>query len=226
MASTRVRSHAKNHTMAAFCRSYIQGGVVFEQLFDILIFMTGTHKEKVLTFYRSHKRMPSISEVMKLCGFSSRSSAHYVVQKLVSEGVIDKDASGRIIPASSMHNLPLVGHIRAGFAAPAEEELADTISVGEYLIRRPEASFLLEVAGDSMEDAGIHEGDMVIFERTHDYKPGNIVVALTEDGYTLKYLRKKGSTYYLEAANEKYPDIYPKEGEILGVVTSTFRKYV
>lgn len=77
-----------------------------------------------------------------------------------------------------------------------------------------------------MEDAGIHEGDMVVFERTHDYKPGQIVVALTEDGYTLKYLRKRGATYYLEAANEKYPDIFPKEGEIIGVVTATFRKYV
>ena len=77
-----------------------------------------------------------------------------------------------------------------------------------------------------MEGAGIYEGDMVVFERTHSYKPGDIVVARTEDGYTLKYLRKKGNTYYLEAANEKYPDIYPKEGEILGVVTSTFRTYV
>ena len=188
--------------------------------------MNETYKNKVLRFYRSHKRMPSITEVMKLCGLSSRSSAHYVARKLVESGIVDKDKSGKLIPSPAMHTLPRVGHIRAGFAAPAEEELADTISIGEYLIRRPEASYLLEVAGDSMEDAGIHEGDMVVFERTHDYKPGQIVVALTEDGYTLKYLRKKGATYYLEAANEKYPDIYPKEGEILGVVTSTFRKYV
>ena len=76
-----------------------------------------------------------------------------------------------------------------------------------------------------MEDAGIQNGDMVIFERTHSYKPGDIVVALTEDGYTLKYLRQKGKTLYLEAANDRYPDIYPKEGEIIGKVTSTFRKY-
>lgn len=169
--------------------------------------------------------MPSITEVMKLCGFTSRSSAFYVVNKLVAEGVVSKDAQGKIIPSQEMHALPLVGHIRAGFAAPAEEELADTITVGEYLIRRPEASFLLQVAGDSMIDAGIHEGDMVIFERTTQYKPGDIVVALTEDGYTLKYLRKANGKYYLEAANEKYPDIHPREGEIIGIVTGTFRKY-
>ena len=76
-----------------------------------------------------------------------------------------------------------------------------------------------------MEDAGIQSGDMVIFERTQAYKPGDIVVALTEDGYTLKYLRKKMETFYLEAANDRYPDIYPKEGEILGRVTSSFRTY-
>ena len=69
------------------------------------------------------------------------------------------------------------------------------------------------------------KGDKVIFERTGNYKEGDIVLALTEDGYTLKFLRKKGGKYFLEAGNEKYPPIYPKEGEIIGVVTGTFRKY-
>lgn len=115
--------------------------------------------------------------------------------------------------------------MRAGFASPAEEDMADTISIGEYLLRDKDASFLLEVVGDSMEGAGIIEGDMVVFERTGSYKQGDIVIALTEDGYTLKYLRKKGATYYLEAANEKYPPIYPKEGQIIGVVTGSFRRY-
>jgi repressor LexA len=76
-----------------------------------------------------------------------------------------------------------------------------------------------------MIDAGIQEGDMVIFEHTKEAKPGQIVVALTEDGYTLKYLRKHGQQMYLEAANDRYPDIRPVEGEITGVVTATFRKY-
>jgi SOS-response transcriptional repressor LexA len=183
------------------------------------------YKEKVLRFYRANKRMPTITELMKVCGLSSRSSGFYVANQLVAQGVIGKDRAGKLIPSSRMHEIRMVGHIRAGFAAPAEDELADTITVGEYLIRNADASYLLEVEGDSMEDAGIHEGDMVVFERGHDYKPGDIVVALTENGYTLKYLRKKGSAYYLEAANDSYPDIHPKEGEIIGVVTSTFRKY-
>ncbi len=121
--------------------------------------------------------------------------------------------------------VPFLGSVRAGFSSPAEEDMADTISIGEYLLRDPDASFLLEVAGDSMEGAGILEGDMVVFERTGSYKPGDIVIALTEDGYTLKFLRKQGAKFYLEAANENYPKIYPKEGQIVGVVTGSFRKY-
>jgi SOS-response transcriptional repressor LexA len=162
---------------------------------------------------------------MQLCGFSSRSSAFYVVEQLVKEGIARKDASGALVPTSQLHAVRKVGRVRAGFASPAEEELADTITIGEYLVRDKDASFLLEVEGDSMQDAGIREGDMVVFERSSDYKPGDIVIALTEDGYTIKYLRKKGERYYLEAANPAYPDIYPARGEIIGVVTATFRKY-
>ncbi len=118
-----------------------------------------------------------------------------------------------------------LGFIRAGFAAPNEEELADNISIGNYLLRNKDASYLLEVEGDSMSDVGIISGDMVIFERTSDCRVGDIVVALTEDGYTLKYLRKRGGKIFLEGANDDYPEIHPKEGQIIGVVTSTFRRY-
>jgi DNA polymerase V len=121
--------------------------------------------------------------------------------------------------------IPLLGTIRAGFAAPAEEELADTISVGDYLIRHKESTYLLRVEGDSMVDVGILSGDMVLFERRIDAQPGDIVVALTEDGYTLKFLKKKNGRAYLEAANAAYPDIHPREGQIIGIVTASFRTY-
>jgi SOS regulatory protein LexA len=184
------------------------------------------YTSKVLGFYRSRRRMPSITEVMKLCGFSSRSSAFHLVEKLVKDGTVEKDSKGKVVPSANMHSLKVLGSIRAGFAAPAEEELADTITVGDYLIRHKESSYLLRVEGDSMKDAGILDGDMVIFERRGDAKPGDIVAALTEDGYTLKYLRKKGAKIYLEAANESYPKFYPAEGQVIGVVVSAFRNYI
>lgn len=201
---------------------------MFEQLFEYTGAMQesiAARKGKLLSFYRKNRRMPSISEIMNLFGLSSRSSAFYVSERFVEEGYVTKDGTGKLVPAPGLFSVSLLGHVRAGFAAPAEEELADTVSIGEYLLGNPNASYLLQVEGDSMQDAGIQNGDMVIFERTHTYKPGDIVVALTEDGYTLKYLRQKGKRFYLEAANDRYPDIYPKEGEIIGKVTSTFRKY-
>lgn len=182
------------------------------------------YKEKILKFYRANKRMPSISEVMKVCGFSSRSSAFYQLEKLVKEGVIEKDSQGKIVP-KNLHDLKMIGSIKAGFASPAEDELADTISIGEYLIGHKESSFILRVDGDSMVDAGILDGDMVIFERGRDPRNGDIVVALTEDGYTLKYLKSSNGKVYLKAANPDYPNIHPKEGQIIGVVTAAFRKY-
>lgn len=169
--------------------------------------------------------MPSVSEMMGLFKLASRSSAFYIAKRLAEEGVVEKDASGKLVPGSELFALPLLGHIRAGFAAPAEEELADTIKIGDYLVRNLNASYLLQVEGDSMKDAGIQSGDMVVFERTSNFKPGQIVVALTEDGYTLKYLRKKADRFYLEAANDSYPDIYPKNGQIIGKITSSFRVY-
>jgi SOS regulatory protein LexA len=187
--------------------------------------MKPEYKERIFSFYQSRKRMPTITEVMALCKLKSRNSAFYVVNALVKQGLLEKDTSGKILPVHKPYTLPLVGHIRAGFAAPAEEELADTITVGEYIVPNPEASYLLEVVGDSMEGAGIYEGDMVVFERRSDAKLGDIVVALTEDGYTLKYLRKDSEGHYLEPANENYPNLRPSEGHIIGVVVATFRTY-
>lgn len=96
----------------------------------------------------------------------------------------------------------------SGFAAPAEEELADTITIGEYLIRHKESTYLLKVEGEYMIDAGIRSGDMVLFERRYDAKTGDIVVLQNEDGYALKYLEKKNKEMY-----------------VIGVVTASFRMY-
>ncbi|MDQ5955702.1 MAG: repressor LexA [Patescibacteria group bacterium] len=132
---------------------------------------------------------------------------------------------GKAASSRKPHTLRKLGHVQAGFASPADEELADTITVGEYLIRNKNASYLLEVEGDSMQGAGILSGDLVIFERGKEPKVGDIVIALLEDGYTIKYLRKKQGKLYLEAANPTYPNLYPKQGEIVGVVVATFRSY-
>jgi SOS regulatory protein LexA len=120
----------------------------------------------------------------------------------------------------------MVGEVMAGFPSPAEEELRDIISLDEYLINRPESSFLLKVSGDSMTGEGIMEGDLVIVEKGREPKNGDIVVAEVDGEWTMKYFRKEKKTVILESANPKYPAIRPKsELRLCGVVTAVIRKY-
>jgi repressor LexA len=126
-----------------------------------------------------------------------------------------------------MGEIRLLGLVEAGFPTAAEENELDTMSIDDYLIQNRDATFMLRVKGDSMKDAGIVEGDMVIVERTQSPKVGQIVVADVDGSWTMKYLRKaKSGEYYLEAANDAYPDIYPEgELQIAAVVRGVVRKY-
>ncbi len=122
--------------------------------------------------------------------------------------------------------LKLLGIVEAGFPGAAEEDLADTLSLDELLIENKEASFMLRVKGDSMIDAGIREGDMVLVERGKEPQEGDIVIAEVDGGWTMKYYRKRGRLYFLEAANKKYKPIFPKEEmRITAVVRAVIRQY-
>ncbi|MBU6310465.1 transcriptional repressor LexA [Patescibacteria group bacterium] len=189
--------------------------------------MRDTHySRKIHEFYRAHWRMPSYAEIMDITGLQSKDSVFKLVTRLERAGILRKDRRGRLLPRSIMGEIKLLGLVEAGFPSPAEEELVDTITLDEYLIQNRDATYLLKVKGDSMKDAGIVEGDMVIAERTASPKVGQIVVAEIDGEWTMKYLRKKGTAYYLEAANDRYPDIHP-EGElkIAAVVRGVVRKY-
>lgn len=188
-----------------------------------------TTEEKIKSFYENKKRMPSYAELAKLLGYASKGAVAYVVDKLIESGVIGKDKTGRLIPRRlGDAGTRLLGLVEAGFPSPAEEELLDVMSFDEYLTPNKESSYILKVKGDSMIDAGIHEGDMVIVERRQTYKPGQIVVASIDGEYTMKYLRRMRDGYYLEPANKSLKPIYPRDGETLSieaVVTAVVRKY-
>lgn len=127
---------------------------------------------------------------------------------------------------STQSRVKVLGLIEAGFPTPAEESLLDSISLDEWLIPKREASFMLKVKGNSMKDAGINDGDMVIAERANTAPVGSIVVAEIDGDWTLKYLRKNSKGYYLEAANDEYPDLRPKEKlSIAAIVRGVIRKY-
>jgi len=180
----------------------------------------------ISAFYHQKHRMPSFSEIGEMFRLSSKSSVHKVVGKLETIGVIGKDKKGRLIPGSIKSTVRMLGSVEAGFPSPAEEELADTISLDDLLIQNREATFLLKVSGDSMSGAGILPGDMVIVDKGQTPKSGDIVIAEVDGAWTMKYLRKRGESVILLPANPKYQPIRPKnELKIAGVVTAVVRKY-
>jgi len=184
------------------------------------------YKDKILKFYRENKRMPVYEEVMRLLGFKSKNSVYKLINKLVKEGIFEKDSRGHIIPCKLQSEIPFLGLVEAGIPSVAEADLSETLDVGEYLIPKSSNTYLLEVKGDSMIEAGIHEGDLVIAESLREPKEGDIVIAEVDGGWTMKYLRKKGNKVYLEPANRKYKPIYPEEDlKISAVVKGVIRKY-
>jgi len=180
----------------------------------------------ISNFYHDNGRMPSFSEIGELVGFSSKNAVSKFVNKLVQNGVLEKDEKGKLIPRSISATARVLGTVEAGFPSPAEEELADTMSLDELLIQNPQATFLLKVSGDSMSGAGILPGDMVIVDKGQTPKSGDIVIAEVDGEWTMKYLKKRGSDVALIPANPKYKPIKPKkELKIAGVVTAVVRKY-
>lgn len=168
--------------------------------------------------------MPSYSEMLTLFGLASKNAIHKIVKKLEDQGYLNR-LSGKLAPAKAFFQAPLLGNVKAGFPTGAEEDLS-FLSLDEYLIDRPHASFMLKVAGDSLEGIGIFKGDLVILEKSREASRGDVVLALIDNEWTLKILEKVNGHTILRSANPKYPDFYPHENlEIFGIVRSVVRKY-
>ncbi|MBI2610108.1 repressor LexA [Candidatus Giovannonibacteria bacterium] len=170
--------------------------------------------------------MPSYSEIARLAGFGSKNAAYKLVQKLLDENILEKDSSGKLLPGRAFNSVRVLGTVEAGWPSPAEEELLDTMTLDEFLIANKEATYMLTVKGDSMKDAGIISGDLVLVERGKQAKDGDIVIAEVDGEWTMKYFRKRGSKIFLEPANQKFSKIFPKETlKIAAIVKAVIRKY-
>ncbi|OGW42558.1 MAG: repressor LexA, partial [Nitrospirae bacterium RBG_16_43_11] len=176
--------------------------------------------DAVARFYKQQGRMPSFSEIGDMLGMRSKNAVFKFVNRLEDIGVVERDHTGRLIPRSLVSGARVLGTVEAGFPSAAEEELADTLSFDDLLVGNREATFLLKVSGDSMTEAGILPGDMVIVDRSQTPKSGDIVIAEVDGEWTMKYLRKRGDMVTLIPANHKYKPIRPRnELKIAGVVT-------
>jgi len=109
-------------------------------------------------------------------------------------------------PKRTQRFLPLAGErVAAGFPSPADDYVEVGIDLNDQLIRHPTSTFFLRVSGDSMIGAGIHDGDLLVVDRSLDPRPGRVVVAVLDGAFTLKRLARYRGRLRLEAANPEYP---------------------
>ncbi|PIP68710.1 repressor LexA [Candidatus Nomurabacteria bacterium CG_4_9_14_0_2_um_filter_32_10] len=188
------------------------------------------YQEKIEDFYSKNKRMPTYSEMMGLFNFKSKNAVFRVVEKLIDAGLVSKDHLGRLIPsetfAENITSIPMLGFVTAGFPATVEEELAETINLDNLLVKNKASTFMLEVDGDSMTDAHIEKGDMVLVEKANVAKDMQIVIAEVDGEFTMKYFRKEGNKVWLQPANKNYKSIYPAQSlNVIAILKAVIRKY-
>ncbi|MBX3426649.1 MAG: transcriptional repressor LexA [Pirellulales bacterium] len=170
---------------------------------------------------------PTVREIGEHFEINSPNGVMCHLKALEKKGIITREPNmSRAIQLSDVargHGIPLVGQVAAGNLTEAIEE-AETLDF-EELFPTKKGCFALRVKGDSMIEAAITEGDIVIVRRTKTAHKGDIVVALTDEGEaTLKYWFPEANRVRLQPANSSMKPIYVRNVEVLGVVTGVVRK--
>lgn len=204
--------------------------------------MLTERQQQVLEYIRSivaeRGYPPSVREIGDAVGLSSPSSVHAQLNSLVAAGMIKKDPSKpRAIvvvdeapaPAAEdrrMRDVPVLGRIAAGTPILAAEQIDEFMPLPTELVGDGPV-FLLEVKGDSMVDAGIHEGDLVAVNKQSDARDGEIVACLVDgEEATVKRLQRKDGRVYLHSENPAYePMVFSDGVELIGKVVSVLRRY-
>ena len=131
-------------------------------------------------------------------------------------------------PYSKLH-LPLFSsRVSAGFPSPADDFLETALDLNQHLIQHPAATFFVRTSGDSMIEAGIHNGDILVVDRSLEAKNGSIVIAVVNGELTVKRLHIQGNTMILKPENPNYPNLEITEEmafQIWGVVTSVIHEF-
>lgn len=181
---------------------------------------------KLQDYYARHRVFPPYSGIGELLGLKSKSSVAALVARLRLNGYLEAMPDRRLKPGPRFFERVLAESVRAGFPHAVDDSVKETLTLDEYLIEHPSRTVLVRVKGDSMQDAGIQPGDIAIVERGRQALEGDLVVAVVDDEFTLKYLAKEQGAYVLKPANPAYPVIRPRGSlEVFGVVVGIVRKY-
>lgn len=192
------------------------------------------HLERLRRFYAEHEALPSYAELGHLLGFGSKSSSFKFVERLIAAGLLARGARGPRptehflvgVESEQLALLPLVGRVAAGSPVMSDANYEDYRRVDPRLFR-PRADYLLKVRGDSMQDAGILDGDLLAVHQTPTAHRGQVVVARIEDEITVKRFEQRGNIVLLKPENDAYQpirvDLREQELTIEGVYAGLLR---
>src|SRR6266568_4627791 len=138
-------------------------------------------------YYARHRVLPSYASIGGLLGLRSKSSVAALVARLKLAGFVESTPDRRLAPTGRFFARPLAdAPVHAGLPDPVDDAPADALTLDDYLIERPSQTVLVRVKGDSMQDAGILDGDLAVVEKRTTARRGDIVVAIVDNQFTLK----------------------------------------
>ena len=189
--------------------------------------------EYIKSYMRANNgEAPKFGEILVYMGMSKSVGYRYLT-RLKEQGVIEYSGKGtlamegRSFRRYSSARVPIMGHVICGSPEEEEEYAEGFLAIPEEWVQGE--CFLLRAYGDSMVDVGVDEGDLILVKKTAEATDGQIVVALTENGNTLKRIFCENGRPRLHAENKSYPDdkrdIYPKELSIQGVALKLIKDF-
>ena len=177
-------------------------------------------------YFARWRSLPAYGPLQTVLGMASRSAVAKVLERLREAGFLDRTPDGRWMPTGAFFERP-----HAEVPVPAGLPLAtadsgDARSIDAWLVRYPSRTVLIPVTGDSMIEAGIHPGDVAVVERDTPARPGDQVIAVIDNEFTLKTLAVEDGQAVLHPANPAYPVLRPGDRlQIFGVVVGLLRNY-
>ena len=182
---------------------------------------------KLQNYYAKHHGFPSYARLCNVLGLAAKSAVNKVLLRLAEQGYLKRTVDEVWVPAESFFERTLSDTpVVAGLPTFVSNVTADPFMIDQFLINKPSKTILVPVQGDSMINAGINDGDVVVVEIGSTANPGDIVVVAIDDGFTVKTLSKTRGRAVLLPANNSYPVIQPEGSlEMIGVVVGLIRKY-
>jgi len=182
--------------------------------------------EKLQDYYAEHKVIPSYSVLASLWGISAKSWVSECVRRFEEAGYLDWTPDRQLKPGARFFERRLADQpVQAGLPNPAIADGYDLITIDDHLIRVPSKTCLVRVKGESMIEAGILDGDLLVVEQQANANVGDVVVAIVDNEFTVKYLARERNDFVLKPANKAFPVIRPRGRlEIFGVMAGLVRR--